>query len=216
MIYWEKKRREIGRRRARKKERERWDEIPSGNPFVSSSPSTPLMSCPFNPPALIPPPLTLFREAGWKNFFFFSPCAPCFLPVLVWVCIWALVVFMSVLLLPLSPTLCWTWGGEYFYEHCLFPSCHSCSIIPTIFGWIVHSRQPQLFFLGIKSDRPVKIIYPRLISLEAPRYQWVKYKLNSFTQFGKSLNIDFFFFSFFFCVCVVQWGWRWISSYIQT
>lgn len=47
MIYWEKKKRLIGRRRARKRER---DEMPLGNPSVSSRLSTPLLSCPFNLP----------------------------------------------------------------------------------------------------------------------------------------------------------------------
>lgn len=39
----------MGKRRARRRER---DEMPLGNPSVFSSPSTPLMSCPFNPPPL--------------------------------------------------------------------------------------------------------------------------------------------------------------------
>lgn len=47
MIYWEKKKRLIGRRRARKRES---DEMPLGNPSVSSRLSAPLLSCPFNLP----------------------------------------------------------------------------------------------------------------------------------------------------------------------
>lgn len=109
-------------------------------------------------------------------FFFFHRCDPCFVLVLVWFCVWALVVFTSVLLLPVSPSL--NVGHErlnifmntaYFLLAISAPSFLSSD-------WVAHSRQPQLFFLGMKSDRPEKIICPRCISRETARCQGVKYK----------------------------------------
>ncbi len=69
MIYWEKK---GGKQGEGEQERER-DEMPSGNPSVFSSPSIPLMSCPFNPHSVC---LSLSPSHSLFLFLFFPLSSP--------------------------------------------------------------------------------------------------------------------------------------------